>query len=269
MEGACEARGFQVITIPEEYATWENFQYYMSTYQPKVLYITTHGDYEVRRGTDCIYTSFPQISQFKLNNCWVYAYRPQGYIEYPEPGSIAFGNIPDYWYLTAHYVSELGLTNYSPLKLVWMDSCMNGRIGSLYGDLQDQFNPYAVDYYSYGNDLAYMFGIYENAYTIGASFCGYYEVSFGDDRYRDFLGRVFGSMRVGYSLDQGITRDAWNEGSRHRGLYPGGIDLYYGPSPGMPFYGFSNPCNNWRIPMPPYHNLRVHGNPFSTYLSPY
>lgn len=38
------------------------------------------------------------------------------------------------------------------------------------------------------------------------------------------------------------------------------------PSKGCPI--MDNPCNNWRYKMPPYHNLRVHGNPLSTYLTP-
>ena len=156
--------------------------------------------------------------------------------------------------MTAHYVSELGLMFYSPLKLVWMDICFGGRIGSEYGDTSDQFNPYAVDIYG-ANDLAAEFGIYNNAWEIGASFCGYFEQSIADNRYADFVGRIFGSMKVGYSLDQGITRDAWNDGRFNR-LYPEGISYTDGD------------CQNWRVPTPPYHNLRVHGNPWSTYLSP-
>jgi hypothetical protein len=154
----------------------------------------------------------------------------------------------------------------SNLRLVWMDTCFDGRIGAGYGDLSDQYNPYNIESY---NDMASELGIWENAWTIGASYCGYFEFSLVDDRYRDFLARVFGSMKVGYSLDQAITRDAWNERPRHTSLYPGGIDMNYGPSPGYPLYGLlPNPCDNWRVPMPPYHNLRVHGNPWSTYLSP-
>ncbi len=117
--------------------------------------ITTHGQYEIRTGTDCLPALLPQVSQFKLKDSWVYAYRPQDnqgnwYPQYPEPGQPAYATIPvnppNYWPgMVAHYVSELGLTYYSPLRLVWMDSCMNGRIGSLYGDLTDQFNPYEVD----------------------------------------------------------------------------------------------------------------------------
>lgn len=277
VEDACETRGFQVITIPEKYATWDRFQFFMNVYEPTILYMTTHGHYEIRTGTDCLPALLPQVSQFKLKDSWVYAYRPQDnqgncYPEYPEPGQPAYANIPaedeNLWWpqMEAHYVSELGLTYYSPLKLVWMDSCMNGRIGSLYGDLSDQFNPYEVNIYG-ANDLASMFGIYDNSWTIGASFCGYFEVSFADDRYRDFLGRIFGSMKVGYSLDQAITRDAWNERPRHQSLYPVGIDQQYGPS-NVPPAQAENPCYNWRYKMPPYHNLRVHGNPWSTYLSP-
>lgn len=278
MEGACEARGFQVITIPEKYATWDRFQFFMNVYEPTILYITTHGHYEIRTGTDCLPSLLPQVSQFKLKDSWVYAYRPQdnqgNWIpEYPAPGQPAYACIPadpqNQWPgMEAHYVSELGLTYYSPLRLVWMDSCMNGRIGSLYGNLTSQTNPYEVDYYSNGNDLASMFGIYDNAWTTGASFCGYFEISFADDRYRDLLGRVFGSMRVGYSLDQAIMRDAWNERPRHQAQYPEGIDMQYGPSNYTDPNEVENWCFNWRVPMPPYHNLRVHGNPLSTYLSP-
>ncbi len=112
-----------------------------------------------------------------------------------------------------------------------------------------------------------MFGIYDNAWTIGASFCGFFEITFADDRYRDFLGRIFGSMKVGYNLDQAVTRDAWNERPRHTALYPEGIDQQYGPS-NVPPAQAENPCYKWRYKMPPYHNLRVHGNPWSTYLSP-
>lgn len=276
VEDACEARGFQVITIPEKYATWDRFQFFMNVYEPTVLYMTTHGQYEIRTGTDCLPALLPQVSQFKLKDSWVYAYRPQDnqgnwYPQYPEPGQPAYATIPvnppNYWPgMVAHYVSELGLTYYSPLRLVWMDSCMNGRIGSLYGDLTDQFNPYAVDMYG-ANDLAWMFGIYDNAWSTGASYCGYFEISFADDRYRDFLGRIFGSMKVGYSLDQAITRDAWNERPKHTALYPEGIDMQYGPF-NLPPAQADNPCYNWRYKMPPYHNLRVHGNPSSTYLSP-
>ncbi|MDO8588232.1 MAG: Ig-like domain-containing protein [Armatimonadota bacterium] len=270
VEAACETRGFQVITIPEKYATWDRFELFMNVYEPTVLYMTTHGNYEIRNGIDCLPPRLPQVSQFKLKDSWVYAYRPtdnQGnwYPEYPEPGQPAYANIPanpeNQWPgMVSHYVSELGLMYYSPLRLVWMDSCMNGRIGSLYGDLSDEFNPYAVDLYSW-NDLGSEFGIYNNAWEIGASFCGYFEISMADDRYRDFLARVFGSMKVGYNLDLAITRDAWNEGAKHTALYPDGINMNYGDEAG-------NPCNNWRYRMPPYHNLRVHGNPWSTYLSP-
>jgi hypothetical protein len=133
-----------------------------------------------------------------------------------------------------------------------MDICFGGRIGSDYGDLSDQFNPYAT---VAANDLAYMFGIYDNAWAIGASYCSYFEPSIADDRYADFVGRIFGSLKAGYNLDQAVTRDAWND-SRFRGLYPGGIS-------------YSGDCYNWREPMPPYHNLRIHGNPWSTYLSPW
>lgn len=277
VEDACETRGFQVITIPEKYATWDRFQFFMNVYEPTILYMTTHGHYEIRTGTDCLPALLPQVSQFKLKDSWVYAYRPQDnqgnwYPEYPEPGQPAYACIPadpgNQWPgMEAHYVSELGLTYYSPLRLVWMDSCMNGRIGSLYGNLSNQFNPYEVDMYG-ANDLASMFGIYDNSWTIGASFCGYFEISFADDRYRDFLGRIFGSMKVGYSLDQAITRDAWNERPRHTALYPEGIDQQYGPSNYTDPDEVENWCFNWRVPMPPYHNLRVHGNPWSTYLSP-
>jgi len=216
-----------------------------------------------------------------LKDAWVNAYRPQDnqgnwFPEYPPAGDNAYERIRDpqsglpaqqYPNIYAHYVSELGLTYYSPLKLVWMDTCLNGRIGSLYGDLSDQFNPYEVDIYG-ANDLAIMFGIYHNAWAIGASYCGFFEVSFADDRYRDLLATVFGSLKNGYNLHHAITRDAWGNHSL-RNLYLDGIDQQYGPSiPGFPSYAGWNPCNNWRVRMPPYHNLRVHGNPWSTYLSP-
>ncbi len=268
VEDACERRGLQVITIPYRYATWDRFHFFMNVYEPTVLYITTHGHYEIRDGEDCQPPRLPQVSRFMLKDAMVHAYRPQDgqgnwFPEYPAPGDHAFATIlnpitgdpaEEYPDLYAHYVSELGLTYYSALKLVWMDSCMDGRIGSLYGDLSDQFNPYAVDIYG-ANDLASMFGIYDNAWTIGASYCAFFEISLDDERYKNFLGRVFGSLAVGYNLDQGITRDAWNDG-RFTGLYPEGIDMQYGD------------CQNWRVPMPPYHNLRVHGNPWSTYLGP-
>lgn len=281
VEDACERRGFQVITIPYNYATWERFHFYFNVFEPQVFYINTHGDYEIRSGQSCLPPLLPQISRFMLKDSWVNSFRPQDNLgnyfpEYPPAGDNAYERIKDpvtgdpatqYPDMYAHYLSELALTYYSPLKLVWMDNCLNGRIGSLYGDLTDQFNPYAVDMYS-ANDNASMFGIYDNAWTIGASYCAFFELSFDDERYKNFLGRIFGSLKVGYSLDQAITRDAWNDGRFDR-QYPGGIDMNYGPSPGMPSYGFTNPCNNWRVPMPPYHNLRVHGNPWSTYLTPY
>jgi hypothetical protein len=280
VEDACERRGFQVITIPYKYATWERFHFYFNVFEPEVFYINTHGDYEIRSGQSCLPSLLPQISRFMLKDSWVNSFRPQDnqgnyFPEYPPAGDNAYERIKDpvtgdpatqYPDMYAHYLSELGLTYYSPLKLVWMDNCLNGRIGSLYGDLSDQFNPYAVDMYG-ANDNASMFGIYDNAWTIGASYCGFFELSFDDERYKNFLGRIFGSLAVGYSLDQAITRDAWNDGRFDR-QYPDGIDMNYGPSPGMPSYGFTNPCNNWRVPMPPYHNLRVHGNPWSTYLTP-
>lgn len=281
VEDACERRGFQVITIPYSYATWERFHFYFNVFEPQVFYINTHGDYEIRSGQSCQPPLLPQISRFMIKDAWVNSFRPQDnqgnwYPEYPPPGDNAYERIRDpitgnpasqYPDLYAHYLSELALTYYSPLKLVWMDNCLNGRIGSLYGDLSDQFNPYEVDIYS-ANDNCSMFGIYDNAWTIGASYCAFFELSFDDERYKNFLGRIFGSLAVGYNLDQAIMRDAWNDGRFDR-LYPEGIDMNYGPSPGMPSYGFTNPCYNWRVPMPPYHNLRVHGNPWSTYLTPY
>ena len=281
VEDACEHRGFQVITIPDRYATWDRFHFFMNVFEPTVLYVVSHGDYGIRSGQSCLPALLPQVSRFMLKDAWVNAYRPQDnqgnwFPEYPPAGDNAYERIRDpqsglpaqqYPNIYAHYVSELGLTYYSPLKLVWMDTCLNGRIGSLYGDLSDQFNPYEVDIYG-ANDLAIMFGIYHNAWAIGASYCGFFEVSFADDRYRDLLATVFGSLKNGYNLHQAITRDAWGNHSL-RNLYPDGIDQQYGPSiPGFPSYAGWNPCNNWRVRMPPYHNLRVHGNPWSTYLSP-
>ncbi len=264
VEDACQTRGFQVITIPYKYATWDRYHFFMNVYEPTVLCVSSHGHYEIRNGTDCQPSLLPQVSEFLLKDSVVYAYRPQDnqgnyFAQYPEPGQPAYGSIPaipgNQWPgMTAHYVSELGLMFYSPLKLVWMDICFGGRIGSEYGDTSDQFNPYAVDIYG-ANDLAAEFGIYNNAWEIGASFCGYFEQSIADNRYADFVGRIFGSMKVGYSLDQGITRDAWNDGRFNR-LYPEGISYTDGD------------CQNCRVPMPPYHNLRVHGNTWSTYLSP-
>ena len=162
------------------------------------------------------------------------------------------------------YVSELGLMFYSPLKLVWMDTCFDGRIGSLYGDLSDIYNPYAVNIYAF-NDLAAEFGIYDNSWTIGASYCGFFEMNMGDERYADFAGKIFGCLGQGLSLDQSIM-EAFNDG-RFTGSYPGGIDMQYGPWNSPP-ESADNPCYNWRVPMPPYHNLRVHGNPWMTYLDP-
>lgn len=256
VEDACERRGFQVITIPYKYATWERFHFYFNVFEPQVFYINTHGDYEIRSGQSCMPPLLPQISRFMLKDSWVNSFRPQDgqgnyFPEYPPAGDNAYERIKDpitgdpatqFPDMYAHYLSELGLTFNSPLKLVWMDNCLNGRIGSLYGNLTSQFNPYEVDIYS-ANDNASMFGIYDNAWTIGASYCAFFELSFDDERYKDFLGRIFSSLAVGYNLDQAITRDAWNDG-RFTGQYPGGIDMNYGPSPGMPSYGFTNPCDN-------------------------
>lgn len=281
VEDACEHRGFQVITIPDKYATWDRFHFFIDVFEPTVLYVVSHGNYEIRSGQTCLPALLPQVSRFMLKDAWVNAYRPQDnqgnwFPEYPPAGDNAYERIRDpqtglparqYPDVFAHYVSELGLTYYSPLKLVWMDTCLNGRIGSLYGNLSDQFNPYEVDIYG-ANDLASMFGIYDNAWTIGASYCGFFEVSFADNRYRDLLAAVFGSLKNGFNLDQAITRDAWANHTL-RNLYPDGLDQQYGPSlPGFPAYAGWNPCNNWRVRMPPYHNIRVHGNPWSTYLSP-
>ena len=248
VEYACQSRGFQVITLPLNDATWANFTYYINHYEPTVLYMTTHGHYEIRNGKDCQPGLLPQVSQFFLKDAVVYAYRPQDgsgnyYPEYPAPGHDVYHYIPvdppRLWsHKKAHYVSELGLMNYSPLRLVWTDSCFDGRIGALPGDLANEDNPYAI---GSGNDLATEFGIWENAWTIGASYCGNFEFAAKDMRYVDFLARVFGSMRVGYSLDQAITRDAWNE-PQHRAPYPNGIDMHYGPSPGFPTNGVPNPC---------------------------
>jgi hypothetical protein len=59
VEDACEARGFQVINIPEKYATWDRFHFFMNVYEPTILYITTHGSYEIRTGTDCLPALLP------------------------------------------------------------------------------------------------------------------------------------------------------------------------------------------------------------------
>ncbi len=281
VESACRYRNFQVITLPYDDATWENFSYYMMVYQPSILYVRTHGHYEIRDGYDCIPTNLPQVSEFLLNDSVVYAYRPQdssgNYFEqYPAPGQPAYASIPvnppNYFWpnKAAHYVSELNFMSYSPLRLVWMDACLDGRIGADVGNLTDQLNPYAV---SGANDLASEFGIYNNAWSIGASFCGYYEPEpvppypITQDRYADFLGQVFGSIKVGYSLDQAVTRDAWNN-PEYTARYPEGIDMNFGPSVYSNNDDVENWCFNWRVPMPPYHNLRVHGNPYDTYLSP-
>lgn len=250
----------------------------MNVYEPQVLYITSHGHYEIRTGSDCSGTTIPQVSQFMLKDAIVYAYRPEDgmgnyYPEYKESGEVAEGYQNLLWGKKyAQYAQDLYLYYYSALKLVFMDTCLCGRIGSGYGDTRQQGNPYQI---VSGNDFAYIFGIYDNMYTNGASYCAFYELSFDDDRYSHFIERVFGSLRNGYSLDQAITRDAWGD-SYCTGSYPGGIDEEYGPSQHMDvaddpaFSGLiDNFCFNWRVPMPPYHNLRVQGNPIAMRLNPY
>jgi len=117
--------------------------------------------------------------------------------------------------------------------------------------------------------------ICDNMYTNGASYCAFFELLFDDDRYTHFIARIFGSLRNGYSLDQAIMRDAWAD-SQCTGSYPGGIDEDYGPSQYRDFADdpasaglIDNCCFNWRVPMPPYHNLRVQGNPIAMRLNPY
>ena len=135
VEDACEARGFRVITLQENDATWENFQYYMMVYQPEVLYVKTHGSYEIRTGTDASPALLPQVSEFMLKDSWVYAYRPQDnqghwYPQYPAAGQPAYANIPVNqgnlcWpQMTAHYVSELGFKS----VLVAIETGMDGLV---------------------------------------------------------------------------------------------------------------------------------------------
>lgn len=264
----CLKRNFDVISIPKEIATWQNFLSAYNTYPVQVLFVTSHGQYEIRN-QDCVPSLIPQVTAFLLQDSVVYAYRPQDsqgnyFEEYPAPGEYAFASLddtyspdpndPEWPVLRAHYVSEIPYNRRDDMTFVWMDTCFGGRIGSDRGNLTSRENPYAiVDY----NDMASMFYIYDNAYTYGACYAGYYEQSVSDERYDRQVGVIFGSLGWGYTMDQCVWRDAYNYG----GSFLTGIYTSYTENDG--------PCGIWRVVMPPYHNLRVHGNPFGFRLSPH
>lgn len=263
----CRKRGFNVITIPQRIATWQNFLNAYNTYSVQVLFVTSHGEYEIRN-QDCNPSLLPQITGFMLKDSMVYSYRPQdgyGYyfMEYPAPGDPAFADLGtnfgtppwnNFPALKAHYVSEIPYYRRDDMTFVWMDTCFCGRIGAGRGDLTDQGNPYnIVDY----NDMASMFYIYDNAYTYGACYAGYYEQSMSDAHYDRLVGIIFGSLGWGYTMDQAVWRDAYGYGGFVTGVY----DPSYTEQDG--------PCGIWRVAMPPYHNLRVHGNPYGFRLSPH
>jgi len=263
----CRKRNFNVITIPKRIATWENFLDAYNTYPVQVLFVTSHGQYEIRNSV-CFPSLIPQVTAFLLQDAVVYAYRPDdgsgGYFrEYPPPGDPAWATIGTRYgygiwrnwpFLKAHYVSEIPYYRRDDMTFVWMDTCFCGRIGAGRGDLTDQGNPYnIVDY----NDMASMFYIYDNAYTYGACYAGYYEESWSDERYDRMVGVVSGSLGWGYTMDQAVWRDAYNYGSGFlTSIYASYTDTY-------------GPCHIWRRVMPPYHNLRVHGNPWGFRLSPH
>ena len=77
-----------------------------------------------------------------------------------------------------------------------------------------------------------------------------------DAHYDRLVGIIFGSLGWGYTMDQAVWRDAYNYGGFVTGIY----DTYTETD---------GPCGIWRVVMPPYHNLRVHGNPFGFRLSPH
>mgnify|MGYP005857691919 CR=1 FL=1 len=262
----CRKRGFNVITIPKRIATWENFLNAYNTYEVQVLFVTSHGQYEIRNSV-CFPSLIPQVTAFLLQDAVVYAYRPDdgagGYFrEYPPPGDPAWATIGtrfgygiwrNWPFLKARYVSEIPANRRWDMTFVWMDTCFCGRIGAGRGDLTDHANPYNIEGY---NDMASMFYIYDNAYTYGACYAGYYEQSMSDAHYDRLVGIIFGSLGWGYTMDQAVWRDAYNYGGFVTGIYDSYTET-------------DGPCGIWRIVMPPYHNLRVHGNPFGFRLSPH
>jgi hypothetical protein len=253
---ACRNSGFQVVVIPAQYATWSRFQFLISLLQPHVLYLYGHTNYENRVGIECKDTTIPQVTGVLLRDAIAYAYRPwdsahgRYYPEYPAAGERVY-RLPSGLNWVCHYMSELSLHDTSPLRFVFFDGCFTGRIGATYGDTQGYENPYQIDPYSSGNDMASELGIYVNQWS-GASYCGYFEPSDGASAwYSDFVELLLGHMRAGLSLQQALDQ-IWYTQLYNRG--GGSINAEYGP------------CKNWRYRMPPYSNLRVHGRPNVTYL---
>jgi len=263
----CRKRGFNVICIPKQIATWDNFLSAFNTYPVQVLFVTSHGQYEIRNSV-CFPSLIPQVTAFLLQDAVVYAYRPDdgagGYFrEYPPPGDPAWATIgtrygygawSNWPFLKAHYVSEIPANRRQDMIFVWMDICFGGRIGSGKGNLTSRENPYNIVGY---NDMASMFYIYDNAYTYGACYAGYYEQAMSDERYDRMVGVIFGSLGWGYTMDQAVWRDAYNYGY---GFLTSIYDTYTETD---------GPCGIWRVVMPPYHNLRVHGNPWGFRLTPH
>jgi hypothetical protein len=263
---ACKLKGFNVITLPCKSATWENFRRAFLNYPVQVLYVQSHGHYEIRND-DCNPSLIPQITQFLLNDTVAYSYRPQAndgsyFPEYPEPGDNAYADLghnygtPPWnnWpSLKAHYISEIPLDRRSNMKLVWMNCCFCGRIGAMpCYDVWNINNPFSV----WGlNDMAQMFRIDEN-WDSGACYVGFYEKAAVDDRYANLVGVIFGSLGLGYHLDACIWRDAYNwNGGILRQNYSGYTEL-------------DGPCMVWRWPMGSYYNLRVFGRSNICYLTP-
>jgi|GEM_PF-1807881 len=264
----CLKRGFDVITLPKEISTWANFLSAFNTYPIQAMFITSHGEYEIRHSEDCNPLGIPQITGFMLKDSMAYSYRPQRndgtyFEEYPAPGDRAYADLNTLFHeppyvrfaeLKAHYISEIPDNRRANMTLVWMDTCYCGRIGAGHGDLASRTNPYNIVGI---NDMASMFHICDNQYTYGACYVGYFEESESDYHYNLMVGVVFGSLGWGYTMDQAVWRDAYNYNN-------GYLTRLY-----LPCTESAGPCHIWRTVMPPYHNLRVHGNPYAFRLSPH
>lgn len=257
IQASCVARGLHCIILPERIACWELFRDLMFQYQPRVLYIHTHGRYEIRREGDFT-TLLPQVTEFLMPGATGYvsvgAYRPWDdehgtyYPQYAAPGERPLTSP-----FINHYITELGLSGGSTyLHLVAIDSCFSGRLGAVVDDYptQNMDSPYRLDWL-YSNDMAWAFGIYNKS---GASYCGWYEQMIGNSpSHTGMLSDVFGHMSSGYSVERAIWF-VWLSGHYRYTEWPGNWNAHAGP------------WRNWRAPMPGYHSIRVHGDPMNTYL---
>ena len=221
--------GFKVIYLNKPNATWDKFCNAMAL-RPDILYVHAHGAYKTA------HTGYPHVTRFQLKDAMVMSHRklmPDGSYcpYYPAPGA----NYPPIPSLQAHYVTELGGSDLTELRIAYMDGCYMGHIGTS-AELDTWFEPYGT------NDMAAYLCIYENAWILGASYMGYYhESSFysADPAYAELPPTLFGAMSGGLTLWQTLN--------------------YY-----LDYPPFNSSTGPWRV----CDNLRVFGNPLSTILGP-